>query len=81
MSPIAGEPRRRTGRPRPGEYADCASVYIAAVPGDAAIDALAQLAAQTPTFFRAIAEAAEGGPHVLPGEMDAQGDSRAHGGR
>jgi hypothetical protein len=68
MSPIAGEPRRRTGRPRPGEYADYASADIAAVPGDDAIDALAQLAEQTPAFFRALAEAAELGLRYAEGK-------------
>jgi hypothetical protein len=61
MPPIAAEPRRRTGRPNPGEYADYARADIAAVPGDDAIDALAQLAEQTPAFFRALAQAAERG--------------------
>lgn len=61
MSPIAPESRRRTGRPEPGEYADYASADIAAVPVDDAIDALAQLADQTPAFFRALAEPAERG--------------------
>ena len=57
----SAEPRRRTGRPHPGEHADYASADIAAVPGDDAIDALAQLAEHTPAFFRALAEAAERG--------------------
>lgn len=61
MLPFAGEPRRPTGRPTPSEYADYASGDIAAVPGDDAIDALAQLAEQTPAIFRALADAAEGG--------------------
>jgi uncharacterized damage-inducible protein DinB len=58
---ITAEPRRKTGRPTPGEYADYARADIAAVPGDDAINALAQLAEQTPGFFRALAEAAERG--------------------
>lgn len=58
---MADEPRPRTGRPLPGEYADYASADIAAAPGDDAIDALAQLAEETPPFFRGLAEAAERG--------------------
>ena len=61
MSAVAGEPRPVTGRPKPGEYADYASADIAAVPGDDAIEALAQLAEQTPAFFRALAAGAECG--------------------
>lgn len=61
MSPIAGESRPRTGRPVTGEYADYASADIAAVPGDDAIDVLAQLAEQTPDFFRTFRDAAERG--------------------
>lgn len=61
MSAIAGEPRPPTGRPKPGEYADYASADIAAVAGDDAIEALAQLAEQTPAFFRALGDAAERG--------------------
>lgn len=61
MSAIAGKPRPLTGRPKPGEYADYASADIAAVPGDDAIEALAQLAEQTPAFFRALVDGAECG--------------------
>ena len=61
MSAGAGEPHPLTGRPRPGEYADYASADIAAVPGEDAIEALAQLAEQTPAVFRALADAAERG--------------------
>ena len=45
----------------PGEYADYASPDIAAVPGDDAIDALADLAEDTPRLFRGLADAAERG--------------------
>jgi hypothetical protein len=58
---ITVEPPCKTGRPTPGEYADYARADIAAVPSDDAIDALTQLAEQTPEFFRALAEAAERG--------------------
>ena len=52
MSAIVGKPRPLTGRPKPGEDADYVSADIAAVPGDDAIEALAQLAEQAPAFFR-----------------------------
>jgi len=61
MSHITAEPHFRTGRPLPGEYADYASEDIAGVPGDDAIEALAQLAAHTPPTLRLLASAAEGG--------------------
>lgn len=65
---ITVEPPRKTGRPTPGEYADYARADIAAVPGDDAIDALTQLAEQTPEFFRALAEAAERGVTYAQGK-------------
>jgi hypothetical protein len=68
MSFIAAEPRPRTGRPLPGEYADYASADIAVVPGDDAIEALTQLAEQTPAFFRGLAEVADRGLTYAPGK-------------
>jgi DinB superfamily len=68
MALSAAEPRAQTGRPLPGEYADYASADIAAVPGDDAIDALSELAEQTPAFFRTLAEAAERGFTYGPGK-------------
>lgn len=65
---LAAGPRPRTGRPLPGEYADYASADIAAVTGDDAIEALAQLAQQTPAFFRALADAAGRGLTYGPGK-------------
>ena len=59
---------RRTGRPLPGEYAAYAAADIAAVPGDDAIDALVQLADQTPALFRAVAAPAERGLTYGPGK-------------
>jgi hypothetical protein len=58
----------RTGRPRPGEYADYATTDIAAVPGDDAIDALVWLNEHTPASFRALAEPAERGLTYAPGK-------------
>jgi hypothetical protein len=68
MSVNPAESRRRTGRPVPGEYADYASADIAAVPGDDAIDALTELAEQTPAFFRSLAQAAARGLTYAPGK-------------
>ena len=68
MSFIVPEPRPRSGRPLPGEYADYASADIAVVSGDDAIEALTQLAEQTPEFFRALAEAADRGLTYGPGK-------------
>lgn len=68
MSLITAGPRSGTGRPVPGEYADYTSADIAAVPEDDAVEALASLAEQTPAFFRALAEAAEGGLTYAPGK-------------
>jgi hypothetical protein len=68
MSVNPAESRRRTGRPVPGEYADYASADIAAVPGDDAIDALTELAEQTPVFFRSLAQAAARGLTYAPGK-------------
>jgi hypothetical protein len=68
MPPLGAEPPRSTGRPNPGEYADYASADIAAVPGDDAIDALVQLAEQTPALFGTVAEAAERGLTYSPGK-------------
>ena len=68
MSFSAAEPRPRTGRPLPGEYAHYASADIAVVPGDDAIEALAQLAEQTPAFFRRLAEVADRGLTYAPGK-------------
>jgi len=65
---VTVEPPCKTGRPAPGEYADYARADIAAVPGDDAIDALTQLAEQTPEFFRALAQAAERGLTYAPGK-------------
>jgi hypothetical protein len=61
MSLIRPESRPRTGRPSTGEHADYAAADIAAVPGDDAIDALSELAAQTAGLFRGLAEPAERG--------------------
>ena len=52
----------------PGEYAGYASEDIAAVPGDDAIGALAELGEQTPRFFRALAAPAERGVAYAPGK-------------
>ena len=68
MPLIPGEPRTPTGRPEPGEYADYASTDIAAVPGDDAIEALAQLHEQTTALFRALAEPADHGFTYAPGK-------------
>jgi hypothetical protein len=51
-----------------GEYADYASADIAAVPGDDVIDALTELAEQTPAFFRSLAQAAERALTYAPGK-------------
>lgn len=58
--------RSRTGRPLPGEFADYAAADIAAVPGDDAIDALAELAELTPALFRALAAPAQRGLTYAP---------------
>ena len=68
MSRVTPKPRPRTGRPLPGEYAGYARADIAAVPGDDALDALAQLTEHTPAFFRALATAAERGFTYSPGK-------------
>ena len=65
---VTAASRRTTGRPAPGEYADYATADIAVVPGDDAIDALTQLAEQTPELFRELAEAAERGLTYAPGK-------------
>ena len=56
------------GRPEPGEYAEYAGADIAAVPGDDATEALAQLAEQTRELFRALAAPAERGFAYAPGK-------------
>lgn len=61
MADVVADPRRPTGRPTTGEFADYASADIAAVPGNDAIDALAELAEQTTRLFRALGDAAERG--------------------
>jgi hypothetical protein len=61
-SPVA------TGRPEPGEYADYASADIASVPGEDAIEALAQLSEQTTELFRTLAAPAERGFAYAPGK-------------
>jgi hypothetical protein len=68
MSHITADPHLITGRPLAGEYPDYASEDIAGVPGDDAIEALAQLAAHTPPLFRLLASAAEGGLTDSPQE-------------
>ena len=73
MSLVTHEPRPRTGRPLPGEYADYAAADIAAVPGDDAIDALAQLTEDTPAFFQALATTAERGLTYSPGKWTLKG--------
>ena len=55
------EPRPRTGRPAPGEYADDASQDILAVAGDDAVEALMRLAEETVALFHALAEPAARG--------------------
>jgi hypothetical protein len=55
------DPRPRTGRPGPGEYADYASQDISAVPGDDAVEALEQLSEETVALFHALAEPATRG--------------------
>ena len=66
MSPAPDAPRTPTGRPEAGEYADYATADIAAVPGDDAIDALAQLEERTTSLFRSLAEPAERGFTYAP---------------
>lgn len=61
MSPISTQPSPRSGRPGPGEYADYASADIASVPGDDAVEALAQLRDRTTALFRSLAEPADSG--------------------
>ena len=68
MSLMSAEPRPRTGRPDPGEYAAYASADIAAVPDDDAIEAVVGLAELTPAFFRTLAEPAERGLTYAPGK-------------
>lgn len=57
----------------PGEYADYAAADIAAVPGDDAIDALIELAEQTPALFRALAGPAEHGLTYAPQKWTLKG--------
>ena len=65
--------RPRTGRPLPGEYADYAAADIAAVEGDDAMEALAQLAEETPTMFRALAVPIERGLTYGAGKWTLKG--------
>jgi hypothetical protein len=65
--------RSRTGRPMPGEYADYAAGDIAAVPGDDAIDALADLAEQTAALFRTLGGPAERGLTYAPRKWTLKG--------
>ena len=68
MPLIPTEPSTPIGRPEPGEYAAYASTDIASVPGDDAIEALAQLQERTTAFFRALAEPANRGFTYAPGK-------------
>jgi GNAT superfamily N-acetyltransferase/uncharacterized damage-inducible protein DinB len=55
--PVASAaPRPPTGRPEPGEYASYARADIALVPGDDAVRALGDLAAETTAAFAAVPE-------------------------
>lgn len=68
MAHTSHESRPRTGRPGKGEYAEYAGADIAAVPGDDAIEALAQLEAHTTALFRALAEPAVRSWTYAPGK-------------
>jgi hypothetical protein len=68
MPLIPTDPSTPTGRPEPGEYAAYASADIASVPGDDAIEALAQLQERTTALFRALAEPADRGFTYAPGK-------------
>lgn len=60
--------RRATGRPEASEYADYATDDIAAVPGDDAVEALRELARETPGVFESLADAADQGLTYAPGK-------------
>ena len=53
--------KMKSGRPRPGEFAEYVAADIDAVPGDDAIEALATLGDATVELFRGLADPAERG--------------------
>ena len=60
--------KMKSGRPRPGEFAEYVAADINAVPGDDAIEALAGLGEDTVVLFQGLAGPAEQGLTYAPGK-------------
>jgi hypothetical protein len=60
--------KMKSGRPRPGEFAEYVAADIDAVPGDDVIEALARLGEDTVVLFQGLAGAAERGLTYAPGK-------------